>query len=421
MDFNSFGLVGNERISPLSGEGARRAGEGKMFAEQTETDLTSYRPNVLATSNDSAIADRATLVRNDEKQQTETNLSDKRSFASLKMTNNSHSEQREESYKLDCFARPADGGNGARNDGNEVFPRPLRERVRVRGNNLAIADRASLVRNDGKQQTETNLFTYLPIHLFTSKKAAFTLAEVLITLGIIGVVAAITMPTIMANVQKTILKNQFKSAYSKFSQALLQTQQNMGYPVECFSWIDGQRCKEVCTERNKYGTCIRFKCADGSSLPGDQNGHFSDCSVFYNELFTKTLKTAKYCEDNALANGCLTDAYRGMDKAKAELYPDTEQDPNGYLSDNMLKNLLPVWVLADGTIFIKRDPITTDTTTYFAFDVNGHKGPNKWGYDIFQFLIVGDTDGIKGIQGINSFTEKGGTASTVMFRDAFAK
>ena len=53
------------------------------------------------------------------------------------------------------------------------------------------------------------------------KKAAFTLAEVLITLGIIGVVAAITLPTLIKNYQKqvyvtllkqdvSILENSFK-------------------------------------------------------------------------------------------------------------------------------------------------------------------------------------------------------------------
>ena len=42
------------------------------------------------------------------------------------------------------------------------------------------------------------------------KKAAFTLAEVLITLGIIGVVAAITLPTLVANYQKTVWVNQLK-------------------------------------------------------------------------------------------------------------------------------------------------------------------------------------------------------------------
>ena len=42
------------------------------------------------------------------------------------------------------------------------------------------------------------------------KKKAFTLAEVLITLGIIGVVAAMTLPTVITNVQKKVVENQLK-------------------------------------------------------------------------------------------------------------------------------------------------------------------------------------------------------------------
>ena len=43
-------------------------------------------------------------------------------------------------------------------------------------------------------------------------KAAFTLAEVLITLGIIGVVAALTLPTLIANYQEKALETQYKKA-----------------------------------------------------------------------------------------------------------------------------------------------------------------------------------------------------------------
>lgn len=56
---------------------------------------------------------------------------------------------------------------------------------------------------------------------FTKKKyKAFTLAEVLITLGIIGVVAAMTIPTLMQNIQDRQFKEAAKAAYSKASQAL---------------------------------------------------------------------------------------------------------------------------------------------------------------------------------------------------------
>ena len=54
--------------------------------------------------------------------------------------------------------------------------------------------------------TETNLFTL--------KRVAFTLAEVLITLGIIGIVAALTLPTVIQNYQKQVTVTRLKKAYS---------------------------------------------------------------------------------------------------------------------------------------------------------------------------------------------------------------
>ena len=53
----------------------------------------------------------------------------------------------------------------------------------------------------------------------TNKKVAFTLAEVLITLGIIGVVAAMTLPVLLTNVQAKIRAEQIRSAKYKFSLA----------------------------------------------------------------------------------------------------------------------------------------------------------------------------------------------------------
>lgn len=47
---------------------------------------------------------------------------------------------------------------------------------------------------------------------------AFTLAEVLITLGVIGVVAAMTLPTLIKEYQKHVWVNQLKKSYSTISQ-----------------------------------------------------------------------------------------------------------------------------------------------------------------------------------------------------------
>lgn len=53
------------------------------------------------------------------------------------------------------------------------------------------------------------------------KRKAFTLAEVLVTLGVIGVVSAITMPTLIQNQQEKVLINQLKVANSILSNVAL--------------------------------------------------------------------------------------------------------------------------------------------------------------------------------------------------------
>lgn len=55
-------------------------------------------------------------------------------------------------------------------------------------------------------------------------KRAFTLAEVLITLGIIGVVASMTLPTVINKTQEKQYKVAYKKAYSSLSQAFLLMQ-----------------------------------------------------------------------------------------------------------------------------------------------------------------------------------------------------
>jgi len=56
-----------------------------------------------------------------------------------------------------------------------------------------------------------------------SMKKGFTLAEVLITLGIIGIVAALTMPALITKYQEQALRTQFKKAFSVFTQNLQKT------------------------------------------------------------------------------------------------------------------------------------------------------------------------------------------------------
>ena len=61
------------------------------------------------------------------------------------------------------------------------------------------------------------LVPYCLSNLVSSKKTAFTLAEVLITLGIIGIVAAMTIPTLISNYQKKITVSKLQKAHSTLS------------------------------------------------------------------------------------------------------------------------------------------------------------------------------------------------------------
>ena len=59
-------------------------------------------------------------------------------------------------------------------------------------------------------------------HFDNVRRVAFTLAEVLITLGIIGVVAALTLPSLIQEKQHKQLEAQFKKGYSAIQQAVLR-------------------------------------------------------------------------------------------------------------------------------------------------------------------------------------------------------
>ena len=272
---------------------------------------------------------------------------------------------------------------------------------------------------------ELNVLTSYRLNDF-KKKIAFTLAEVLITLGIIGVVAAMTIPTISSNIQHAVLKNQFKKFYSTFWQAVSGIQTLQGRPVNCYYWDTSHNpytgvCTIECTERNEYDTCIAYQCAETQApLPNDITGPTSGCRSFYKELFLNTLKTTKVCQDHAYEQGCLPENFRGVDIVNAEKNPDKEYDPNTNFSDSNVKNNYSVFVLSDGTYIIKLGNYLTNAMPVFVVDINGHKGPNKWGYDIFGLHFSGESkNGIRYMKGVNYTIEPGGKGFQEMYDECF--
>lgn len=176
------------------------------------------------------------------------------------------------------------------------------------------------------------------------KKFGFTLSEVLITLGVIGVVSAITLPLIHSKFQDYVLKNRFKKVYNTYISAIQLMNAENGDVYSCY-----------------YG--------DG--IPKD----WSNCINFYTEL-AKKLKYVKYCPNHALANGCIPE----YSKYNPE---DNNIDCPGY-KKSVVDNRSRAWILNDGSIIFT---YYEGYAPVFAVDINGFSKPNKGGYDLFSFQI----------------------------------
>ena len=69
------------------------------------------------------------------------------------------------------------------------------------------------------------------VGISVKKRKAFTLAEVLITLGIIGVVAAMTIPTLVSNNKGARYRAQFKKTLATINQASRMSQAMYGFGI----------------------------------------------------------------------------------------------------------------------------------------------------------------------------------------------
>ena len=70
-------------------------------------------------------------------------------------------------------------------------------------------------------------------HCDKFRRVAFTLAEVLITLGIIGVVAALTIPNVVSNYKKKVVETRLAKLYSVLNQAVELSEEKNG---ACTTW-----------------------------------------------------------------------------------------------------------------------------------------------------------------------------------------
>ena len=204
-------------------------------------------------------------------------------------------------------------------------------------------------------QDDINIFlkrTYSHINLFTYspyKKAAFTLAEVLVTLGIIGVVSAMTVPTLMQNHQRKVFVTQLHKIYNEAQQAALQ----------------------YITDKN----AIDLKEAGLTS---------TDAAADWIKTYFKVV------------NDCGTD--------HSPCFADEYKLMNGASKGQLIPAEMHTFVLASGASIAVLGRTNAKTTLYV--DTNGRKGPNIVGRDIFPLLLYknGIIDESNGSEGNETLT-----------------
>jgi prepilin-type N-terminal cleavage/methylation domain-containing protein len=178
----------------------------------------------------------------------------------------------------------------------------------------------------------------------------FTLAEVLITLVIIGVVAAMTVPTIVANSQEQAIRSALKKNASVLQQILYKYYMEHGEQLSPYTYETTHTLKP---ELIKYFNVMY------------------DCGLGNDDVNTACIPNhanASYDQKNQTAYM----NYTGTSKIAMEPFDDGQ------------------FVLLDGTLVLLENYSATKTI-YISVDVNGFgKKPNRLGKDLFMFQLMND-------------------------------
>ena len=214
-------------------------------------------------------------------------------------------------------------------------------------------------------------------------KTAFTLAEVLITLVIIGIVAALTIPTAINKYNEEVRKSQFKKLYSTLVQAIYTTEM-----------------------KDYYGYA---RCNAGTN--GQVPQTWADCNTFY-EALAKNLQVQKVCRGNAKTEGCVPTYTHGLQRGGCE-----------FLLPSAIETTSYVYVLNNGQLIIAGVYSGNGSLIpMFMVDINGPKGPNILGKDLFEFGLEKDKTSGLYIKRALCFAAPapGGKSTEEMIRYAFA-
>ena len=201
-----------------------------------------------------------------------------------------------------------------------------------------------------------------------TKKSAFTLAEVLITLGVIGVVAALTLPTLITNYKNKVYVNQLKATLSILSTGINKLMIDSG--------CEGSDL--MCT----------------GLFPNEIDETYYDN---LDKAVKKAFKGVKSCTNNSKeceysVNGLNYKFYAGQANLGV-----TSGSYLSYGSRGMYTYILPngvIFYIANRNCVQTSYPTISTKLQYrcadVAFDVNGKKSPNIWGRDLFSYTVAQD-------------------------------
>lgn len=183
-------------------------------------------------------------------------------------------------------------------------------------------------------------------------KKAFTLAEVLIVVSIIGIIAQATIPTLVQNVQEKTTIAQLKKAYSTLSQAYTMAVNENGTPD---NWALG-------------GT--------EATAPGAEE---------IMNKFTPYLKVLKQC--NAIDKSCFPNTvYKYVSGASLTNLNDLAYMARAQLADG---SLFSTYSYGNCTTYDMGSTLALkNTCATLMIDVNGYKNPNQLGVDLFAFYLT---------------------------------
>ena len=220
-----------------------------------------------------------------------------------------------------------------------------------------------------------NLLPYGPIALLP-QRLAFTMAEILISLTIIGVIAAITLPSLRANINEKTWATQKKALYSRMSQAIAMMPALNGYTSSSAFITEGLskvlEVKNICNrdKLSNCGTVSNYKDMSGSkkSLPIDNN-------QLSNRLYGTWTSNQPPYDTYSLANMTIA-AFETKNGESIAVFYNPSCRNNLYKMDGSAR-------------YVFFAPLMCAN---FIYDLNGKKGPNQVGKDIGYITVFYPTD-----------------------------